>query len=932
MTNRPSTNLLRTGTHLLTAVIGGVFLFITLLTLISQANADPIEPPEGAPKLSLSLKTVTPTLAAIGGQTLSYEIVIRNTGAYTAVSATLSDPIPANSTYNNDAQASSGPAPTFAGGSLSWTGDVGFDAEVIISFSVDVAAAYAGTIENIAVISHPLITNPVTVTASTAVTNDPILTIEKSAEPAHPGANKPMTYTIIVANQGQTAVNLSLTVRDELPANTTFLSTSPDGSYNGGTNRVTWNRAVTMALGETSVFTFAVNVGNVPSGTVLTNDAYDVNSPATSLTTGEPYTNTVIDPIFLLSKEVWPDPPGSNREMTYTITILNVGSQATDLVVTDEVPNDVTYVRGGSEADGTVTWNWPQLNTYESAEFTFTAAISDIANIAILNDNYEVCSSEGVCQSGEVLTSTILPAQFEATAVLDPIAKKPGGGGGPVTPTLTVHNLGPGNALDATAILKFHRISVQLGDIKVIPTVGTLSTGPECGDQCNAYLWVGDLSYGQTVTFTTFDGQNTVGGSEGTLYTATVIITDSLSNTATEPVTATAVGHVTHLANLIPTKQAPSIIGRGQLMTYTINVWNSALSTDEPPSPWLTDTVPLSTTFVSASDGGVASTVNGRTEVFWTLPGMAPGDNVQRSFTVQVDSDLISGTEIVNESYQASWYEIEDNAIFSNTGQAVTTTVREVGLIDSHKEVTPALSLPGPDNTLTFTLHLVNSGPNQLNNVMLYDILPWQHSTYQRDAVATTGQIISDIVSLDWTGNIAPFSEEIITLTVLVDDTYKGAITNTAVITHPSLLQPVTVQAVAHITDEPVLQIRKQATPDPVEVDGELLYTIQVINLGQQASQLIVTDTIPLNTAYIPGSASAGGQLDGNHVQWEFPVLEPDEKRLFTFRVTVGNTNMIVNDSYGIRSAEGMVTLGQPVITLVNRQGGEVYLPFVSKQ
>jgi uncharacterized repeat protein (TIGR01451 family) len=305
--------------------MAGVFLFITFLAFISQAKADPIEPPEGAPKLSLSLKTVTPTLVTTAGETLFYEIVILNTGAYTAVNATLSDPIPANTTYNNDATASSGPAPTFGNNTVSWTGDVGFDTEVIVSFSVDVDAAYEGTIENTAVISQPLIAEPVTVTAATAVTNDPIFTIEKNAIPTHPGANKPMTYTITVANVGQTAVSVPLTVRDELPVNTTFLSTSPDGGYNGGTNTITWNRTVTMALGETSVFTFAVNVGNVPSGTVLTNDNYDVNSPVTNLTVGESYTTTVIAPIFLLSKEMWPDPRGSNRELTYMITVVNVG-------------------------------------------------------------------------------------------------------------------------------------------------------------------------------------------------------------------------------------------------------------------------------------------------------------------------------------------------------------------------------------------------------------------------------------------------------------------------------------------------------------------------------------------------------------------------------------------------------------------------------
>lgn len=931
MENKPIAHKFRKCINLFIAIVSGMILVAMLLTFISQTRADPIDPPDGYPKLSLSLKTVTPTLASIGSETLSYEIVIRNTGAYTAVNATLSDPIPANTTYNNDAQASSGPSPTFANNTLSWTGDVDFDDEVIIDFTVAVDGGYEGTIENTAVISHPLIASPVTVMAETAITDDPIFTIEKSAEPQIPGANKLLTYTIIVANQGQDAVSVPVTVTDELPNDTTFSSAGPDGSYDGGSNTVTWNRDVTLALGETAVFTFAVDVDNVLSGTILTNDTYNVDSPVTALTAGETHTTTVIDPIFHLAKEVWPDPPGSNREVTYTITVLNVGSTATDLVVTDEVPDNITYVSGGSESGGIVTWNWPRLETGESAEFIFTASIDDIANVDILNENYQVCSSEGVCQNGAVLTSTIAPAQFETTAVLDPIAKKPGGGGGPVTPTLTVHNLGPGNALEATALLKFERISVQLGDIERIPAVGSLSDGPDCGEHCNSFLWVGDLSYGQTITFTTFDGQNTIGGSEGTFYTATVAVTDTLNNITTEPVTATAVGRITHLANLIPIKNAPPIIGRGQFMTYSISVWNSALSTETPPLPILTDTVPLSTTFVSASDGGMTTTVDGRTIVSWTLPAMSTGETLGRSFVVQVDSDLISGTQIVNDDYRTTWFELEDGATISNTGQPVTTTVREAGLIDSFKEVTPTVALPGSGNVLTFYLHIANSSPAQLNNVTVYDTLPWQHSTYQRDAIASAGQIISDIVSVEWTGNVAPFSEEVITLTVLVDDNYEGAITNTAEINHPSLLEPVTVQAVAYITDDPVLTISKQATPDPVEEGTELLYTIQVNNLGQQATQLVVTDTIPVNTTYVPGSASGNGQLVGDMIRWQVPVLESDKQRTFTFRVTVDDGEIITNELYGVRSAEGIVALGQPVMTPVFRRSTEIYLPIILK-
>ena len=213
-----------------------------------------------------------------------------------------------------------------------------------------------------------------------------------------------------------------------------------------------------MGFGETTEFTFSVEIGDVPSGTVINNDVYLVVSPE-DISAGEPYTTTVIDPIFILSKSIFPDPPGSNNEMTYTLTVLNLGSKATDLVITDTVPEEVEYRRGGIYSDGIVTWDLPSLDTRESAQVTFTVFISDVADIIVLNGDYEVCSAEGVCAPGIPVPSLIVGPTFEATATLDPIAKKPGGGTGPVTPTLTVRQPGSWQCFgcDCTAYLWAHQ-------------------------------------------------------------------------------------------------------------------------------------------------------------------------------------------------------------------------------------------------------------------------------------------------------------------------------------------------------------------------------------------------------------------------------------------------------------------------------------------
>jgi uncharacterized repeat protein (TIGR01451 family) len=914
--------------HLGLAALGGLLLMATVFLMLHGslpvALADPIDPPAGYPKLTLSTKTVTPTLAHTGGATLHYVINIRNTGAYTAADVILTELLPDETTYNDDLQSDVPFALTVDGQTLTWVGDVGFDSTTVVSFSASVSPGFTGTVRNTAVISHPLITQPITLTAETVVIDEPLLSIEKTSAPAKPGSDKSLFYTLIVTNLGQPAVNLPITVADRVPLSTTLHSIGIDGYTTPISDVVTWTRDVTLEPGQTTAFTFSVKIGDVPSGTIIANQDYQVESSASGVMAGEPYTTAVVDPILSIAKHVWPDPPGSNREMTYTLTLLNSGSLATNLVVTDRVPTGVEYRRGGAESGGVVSWTLPSLDTGESVELTYTVYISDVMQVPIANAEYGVCSTgEGVCTSGEVLTNVVQGPTFETRVILDPIAKKPGGGGGPVTPTLVVRNLGPGNAINAMAYLEFRHISVSGNDLYAIPAIGTPPPFPDidCGDKCVAYVWEGDLAYGEAVTFTTIVGQSTKVGEEGTIYTATVVITDSLTNMDTPPITGTANGKITHYANLISTKSAPPVIGRGQVLTYTIEVWNSALSTELPPT--LTDTVPVSTTFIWASDGGITQTVDEKTTISWTLPSLGPGDKAWRSFSVLVDSDLISGTQIVNSDYGTSGYgNILTGTVTS--GPPVTTTVQEIGLSDSYKEVTPTTALPGPGNVLTYYVHVVNSSPVSLTDVTVYDLLPWKSGTYQRDAVASTGDVISDIVGIHWMGDVAAFSSEVITCSVLVDADFQGTITNTAIISHPTLLNPVEVHAVAYITEKPVLRISKSASPDPAEKGAPLLYTIRVDNLGQQATNLTITDTVPSNTDYL-----AGGNLVGNQVHWKIPVLKAGDSRTFAFQVTVESGREVVNDQYGVTCAEGVSAAGAPVVTRIAGGGGNVYLPLV---
>jgi uncharacterized repeat protein (TIGR01451 family) len=292
---------------------------------------------------------------------------------------------------------------------------------------------------------------------------------------------------------------------------------------------------------------------------------------------------------------------------------------------------------------------------------------------------------------------------------------------------------------------------------------------------------------------------------------------------------------------------------------------------------------------------------------------------------VRVNDNLVSGTQIVNNRYIVAGY----GNILTGTavsGPPVTTTVREVGLIDSYKEVTPTVTRPGPDNVLTYTLHIVNSSPLSLPGVTAADVLPWQVSTYQRDAAASAGSVVSDIVTLHWTGSVPPYSSQL-SRSPYASIELCGAGDEHGHDQSFGLLTPVVVSAVAYVTDQPILFISKSAMPDPVKVGSELAYTIQVVNAGQQATGLVITDVIPANTSYVPGSATVDGQLIGNQIRWEVPVLKSATDSTFEFRVKVTGGKEIVNADYAVQSAEGISARGAPLVTKV--AGSKVYLPIV---
>jgi len=158
-------------------------------------------------------------------------------------------------------------------------------------------------------------------------------------------------------------------------------------------------------------------------------------------------TDATQTPALVLSKVDAGIPVGPSSDLTYTLTLRNIGNaSATGVTITDPVPANTTFVsadHSGSNAAGTVTWSGLTVAAGGSVSVSFTVSVADALKkkvSTIVNDGFEATSAEGPFTTGSQ-TVTRLADPFGVG--LSPAAQTGGGHpGGSATYTVSVKNLG----------------------------------------------------------------------------------------------------------------------------------------------------------------------------------------------------------------------------------------------------------------------------------------------------------------------------------------------------------------------------------------------------------------------------------------------------------------------------------------------------------
>ncbi len=855
----------------------------------------------GMPELVID-KTVSAD-PATAGKALTYTITITNIGTADSLGVTLEDTFDSDTTFNS-ASGTYGQM----GNVISWT---------LNSLAMNTPMSYTLQVMVSNVLSGTTLTNMATVeaiegmSATTSIDTDvegALLSISKtdSADPVTVGDL--LTYTITIENIG-VADALNVVLTDTFDSNTTFSSADPTATPSG--NDVVWNVG-TLVVGESDIYTLVVTVNEtgIITGNTVSNNAKIIADNATLKTVIESTTvYTIPEPILTISKSadsvVW-----AGDLLTYTITIENVGpGDATGVYITDTLPTNVTVSDddGGTEGIGTVTWDIDTISSGVSVEKTLIVVVSDdVVTNTILSNLVSVTSTE-LSGASDSADTTVWKEEPQ-----------------PDPPILNIINLESHDPVMVSDYLTYTIIISNSGASEATNVVieDILDSNVTYSSSSNG----GAHSVG-TVTWNvaTIDVDATISRTVSVIVNSDVVSGTMLSNTAEVTSTELAGDNITiqttvytepvvtppePILTLTKTDDADPVFV-GEALVYTLVVENSGEG--DATGVILTDNLPDDVIFSEASDGG---THDGGI-VTWVATTLDSGNSINRTITVVVNGDVISGTTIENTADVTSTEGVGDD-VTETTLVYVEESVPPVLAIT--KDVDLSSAEPGDDLTYTIT---VNNTGGDATNVLITDTLPSSVTVVSTDG----GTESNDMVTWSLASLAASGSEEFTLVVTVNNDVVSGTIlTNVVETTCDDCAATVSDNAVTTITTTPtplppILSISKEASSETILAGEVLSYTITVVNSGgSAATNVVVVDTVP---SYVTASSAdetpTGGTLNNGEVTWYIDSLSESSSLEFTLVVTANEElisgTKIINSVTA--TADGDISASASVTTTV---------------
>ncbi|MCK6075094.1 beta strand repeat-containing protein [Paenibacillus silvae] len=486
-----------------------------------------------------------------------------------------------------------------------------------------------------------------------------------------------------------------------------------------------------------------------------------------------------------------------------------------------------------------------------------------------------------------------------------------------ITYSVLVENTSASNATD---IVVFDNVP---GGSSFIPDSVTINGVSQPGTEPITGIFVGPLPAGTSVVVTfqvqvtslptpprLFD-QAKVGYTAPTVLDGPIISNEAPSNAVTIPVFQPDITIVKSADT------ANALVG--STVTYTLFVTNvgniDAFSTVIDPIPEGSSFVPGSVT-VNGTVQPAADPVSGI-----DIGNVAIGDTVTITFQVLV-AGLFRGFDLTNQGTVNYTSQLPDGRVITDTSVSniVTVTV-STPLVSVTKTANVIDAVVG--DTLTYTVVITNSDTVPIDNVVFADAIP-------AGSVFIPGSVTIDGIVQPTTDPAAGVSLETIDPGVSVTVTFS-----TDVITLP---EPPELADQAQVTFtsgpfqqasfsdplvipvyQPIITTTKTSDPPFSTVGQTVMYQFNVTNSGNIAADSTLTDVIPPDAAFVPGTVISNGiplpAADPN-VGIPLGTLAPEESLFVTFQIIVNTlpanqqlTNQAVTD-YTFSPPDGRVIPG----------------------
>ncbi|MDA1801059.1 DUF7507 domain-containing protein [Bacillus cereus group sp. BY6-1LC] len=877
-----------------------------------------------------AVKTASTAFANIG-DTITYTVLIQNSGNTNATNVNFSDLIPAGTTFvENSFTVNGNTIPGANPNSGVTIGTVSAGSSLTVTFQVIVTSTPpSNPITNVASIQYAFIVDPaappVTGTinsnsASTQINNATVTTILE-ANRTIVSIGDVITYTVTLTNTGNFPANSVLLING-VPEGALFVPNSvtlngislPDASPTLGIP------VGIIAPGDSATITFQFLASSIPSQGAIINQAltsytYIVDPsqpPVTATSSSNTVSTAVVDASLSVIKNTDSLVQSTNGTITYTVVVQNNGNTTANTVtLTDLVPEGTAFIPNSVTIDSvSIPGADPNvgipLNSIAPSDIitiTFQVIVQSIPSVNPISNIARIAYTFIADPNAPIISRTITsnPAVTQISDAnvlsLKAVNAQQATTGDILTYTITLENTGniPASNLIFSDTLPEGTTFVD--------NSFTLNGTAILGANPNAGVTLPNLAANAThlISFQILINdpfsQQSITNQSNTTYT---IQPDPGQPPITETSTSNIVITNFVQAQLTITKTSnPTTVDIGGTILYISEVKN--IGNVDAINIIFTDSIPAGTTFVPDSvtiNGVLQPDTNPENGIsIGTIPS-----NSSKTILFQVQTNNPpTETEIVNQSsatYQYVSIPTAPPVNRSATSNIVTTSLQNANIISVKQADVTFVSI---GQNITYTNTLQNIGTVPANNTLFIDNIP-EGTIFIEDSLS-----INNVIQLGANpengitlGTIQP--DETVTISFQVqltsippgntvinisDTSYEYQIEpSSPIIQRRSLSNAVTTEVrTANVSS------LKSANRSITRIGQIITYTVAVTNAGTvPITNTLLIDAISAGTTFIPNSIL----LDGIPRPNENPstgitlnIILPNNTIIVTFQVNV---------------------------------------------